>query len=57
MAEPPKPLCDRCRAEEERWTHVDPAVARGIAIATGRPAIETMRDQLRIIRTHCRENH
>ena len=47
-------LCAACRAEEQRWIHIDPRTARGIAIASNRPAIDTIRSQVKLIREGCK---
>lgn len=50
-------LCTACRAEADRWTHIDPKVARGIALATGKPAHDTIMSQLGLIRDSCARLH
>jgi hypothetical protein len=50
-------LCTECQAAVDRWTFIDPKDARGIAQASGRPAIETIRSQIAVIRTICQDHH
>src|SRR5262252_6771886 len=50
-------LCSDCTRDQYKWINIDPADARAIARATGKPAIETIREFLEMIIWICQTSH